>query len=111
MNPIAMAALILGLLALFAWSANRRWILLRVGSPTHESRTTQLGDRLKAVWTFAFRQKKLKYYLTAGFAHQFIFLGFMILLARPRARGLNRFITRALPTNASATTRLSTSRS
>ena len=82
MNPVVMAALLLGLLALFAWSANRRWLLLRVGSPTHESRTASLGARLRAVWTFALFQKKLRYYLAAGLGHQLIFIGFVVLLAR-----------------------------
>ena len=82
MNPIVMAALLLGLLALFAWSANRRWLLLRVGTKTHESRTAPLGARLRAVWTFALFQKKLRYYLLAGVGHQLIFLGFLVLLAR-----------------------------
>jgi Fe-S oxidoreductase len=82
MNPIVMAVLLAGLLGLFAWSANRRCVLLRVGSPTHEPRSSELGSRLRAVWTFALCQKKLRYYLAAGLAHQLIFLGFLVLLAR-----------------------------
>jgi Fe-S oxidoreductase len=82
MNPIVMAVLLLGLLAVFVWSASRRWLLLRAGSPTHESRSRDLSPRLRAVWTFALCQHKLRYYLTAGLAHQFIFLGFLVLLAR-----------------------------
>ncbi len=82
MNPIVMAAVILSLLAMFAWSAHRRWALLKVGGPTHESRISNVGVRLKAVWVYAFFQKKMRYYLAAGLAHQFIFLGFVLLLAR-----------------------------
>ncbi|MCA9630943.1 MAG: (Fe-S)-binding protein [Myxococcales bacterium] len=82
MNPIVMAAVILSLLAMFAWSAHRRLALLKVGGPTHESRVSDVGARLKAVWVYAFFQKKMRYYLAAGLAHQLIFVGFVLLLAR-----------------------------
>ncbi len=82
MNPIAMAAVIVSLLALFAWSAHRRMALLRVGGPTHESRVDNVGERLKVLWTYAFWQKKMRYYLAAGLAHQMIFVGFSVLLLR-----------------------------
>lgn len=80
MNPVAMALIILGLLGLFAWSANRRWGLMKVGSPTHESRFNLIGQRIKRVFVFAFYQKRLRYYFTAGLGHNLIFLGFMVLL-------------------------------
>src|SRR5450432_2860461 len=82
MNPVAMALIIVSLNALFAVSAWRRFNLLKVGTATWESRLTDLPRRLGLVWTFAFYQKKMRYYLAAGLAHQFIFLGFIVLLLR-----------------------------
>jgi Fe-S oxidoreductase len=82
MNPIAMAVILVGLFGLFAWSAHRRWLLLQVGSPTLESRTSHAGSRLRLLWTYAFYQKKLRNYLAAGLAHNLIFAGFLVLLAR-----------------------------
>ncbi len=82
MNPVAMAVIILSLTGAFLWSASQRWGLLKVGGPTHESRFGSIGERLGRVWTFAFFQKKMRYYLTAGIAHQLIFVGFVVLLLR-----------------------------
>ncbi len=82
MNPLLMSAILLGLVGLFVWSARRRWALVSLGAPTWESRIDRLSDRLRAVWTFAFFQKKMRYYFWAGLAHQLIFLGFGVLLAR-----------------------------
>ena len=82
MNPLAMALIIVSLNAVFAVSAWRRFNLLKVGSPTWESRLTELPKRLGLVWTFAFYQKKMRYYPAAGLAHQLIFLGFLVLLLR-----------------------------
>jgi Fe-S oxidoreductase len=82
MNPVAMALIIVSLNAVFAVSAWRRFNLLKVGTATWESRVTDLPKRLGLVWTFAFYQKKMRYYLAAGLAHQFIFLGFIVLLLR-----------------------------
>ncbi|MFO0564457.1 MAG: (Fe-S)-binding protein [Polyangiaceae bacterium] len=82
MNPVAMAVIILSLTSAFLWSASQRFGLLKVGGPTHESRTGDVGARLGRVWTFAFFQKKMRYYLGAGLAHQLIFVGFVVLLLR-----------------------------
>ena len=82
MSPIAMAIVMASLIGLFAFSARRRWRLLRVGQPTWEPRFDRLGERLRAVWTFAFYQKKMRYYFWAGIGHQLIFLGFLVLLLR-----------------------------
>jgi len=82
MNPIAMAAIIVGLTAFFAWTARRRWALMMVGGPTHESRIDNIPERLRLTWVFAFWQKKMRYYFTAGLAHNLIFAGFVILLLR-----------------------------
>jgi Fe-S oxidoreductase len=82
MNPIMMALLIVGLVGAFAYSARRRYRLLKSGNETWESRFDRLKQRLMNVWTFAFVQKKMHYYSLAGLAHQFIFLGFVVLLLR-----------------------------
>ena len=82
MNPVAMAVVILSLTGAFLWSASQRWGLLKVGGPTQESRFGNLGKRLGRVWTFALFQKKMRYYLTAGVAHNLIFVGFSVLLLR-----------------------------
>ena len=82
MNPVAMAVVILSLVGVFLWSAHNRWGLLKVGDHTHESRFDQVGERLGRVWTFAFFQKKMRYYLAAGLAHNLIFFGFLVLLLR-----------------------------
>lgn len=77
-----MAAIWLGLVGLFIWTARRRFALLDVGSPTFEDRLAQIPQRLSAVLTYAIFQKKMRYYWTAGIAHQLIFLGFGVLLLR-----------------------------
>ena len=82
MNPVAMAVIILSLVGAFLWSANNRWGLLTIGDSTHESRFDRIGERMGAVWTFAFFQKKMRYYLGAGLAHNLIFFGFVVLLLR-----------------------------
>jgi Fe-S oxidoreductase len=80
MNPLAMACIIVGLLAMFAWSANKRWQLLMTGRP--ENRLDRIQDRIDAVWRYAFVQEKMDYYQPAGLAHKLIFAGFMVLLLR-----------------------------
>lgn len=80
MNPTWMLAMLVGLSALFAWSANRRWQLLKVGLP--ENRLDNLVERLKGTWEYAFRQRKMGYYPLAGLAHKLIFVGFLVLLLR-----------------------------
>jgi len=82
MNPVAMAVIIVSLTTVFAVSAWRRFNLLKVGTATWESRLQDIPKRLGLVWTFAFFQKKMRYYWLAGVAHQFIFLGFVVLLLR-----------------------------
>ncbi len=80
MNPTWMLTLLVGLTAAFAWSANRRWQLLKVGRS--EERTDNLFERLKGTYIYAFAQKKMGYYPLAGLAHKAIFVGFMVLLLR-----------------------------
>jgi Fe-S oxidoreductase len=82
MNPLVMTLLLVSLWGAFAVSAARRLKALRSGSPTWESRTDAVGERLGAVWTFALWQKKMRYYFLAGIAHYLIFAGFSVLLLR-----------------------------
>jgi Fe-S oxidoreductase len=80
MNPLFMSILLLAGWGLFAYSAMRRWRLLRVGQP--ESRFGNVGQRLRLTWTYAIRQARMIRYPLAGVAHKFIFLGFIVLLPR-----------------------------
>src|SRR5262245_431271 len=82
MNPLVMTLLLVGLWGAFAVSAARKFKALRTGNPTWEPRTDRIGDRLSAVWTFAFWQKKMRYYLLAGIGHKTTFVGFVVLLLR-----------------------------
>ena len=80
MGPLAMLSLIVAALAMFAWSASRRWQLLQVGRTTN--RLDHLAKRLAGTWRYAFRQEKMDYYNPAGIAHKLIFAGFIVLLLR-----------------------------
>ncbi len=80
MNPTWMLTMLVALSAAFAWSANRRWQLLKVGRD--EDRSGDLIARLKGTYEYAFVQKKMGYYPVAGLAHKLIFVGFLVLLLR-----------------------------
>src|SRR5271156_6710775 len=80
MNPTWMLTLLVAFSDTFAWSANRRWQLLKVGR--YEDRSGALIERLKGVYEYALVQKKMSYYPLAGLAHKFIFVGFVALLLR-----------------------------
>jgi Fe-S oxidoreductase len=80
MNPVLMLTIIVALSAAFAYSANRRWQLLKVGRD--ENRLDDLGERIRGVVTYALAQKKMRYYPLAGAAHMLIFVGFSVLLLR-----------------------------
>jgi Fe-S oxidoreductase len=82
MSALGMGLVLVGLWGLFGWSAHRRWALLLVGSPTWESRSDKVVERLRAVVVFALFQKKMRYYFWAGIAHNLIFAGFGVLLLR-----------------------------
>ena len=83
MNPIAMALLIVSLVGLFAWAAAQRVALIRTGAPVEGgSRVDRLGERLAKTWRLAIVQQRMRDYYWAGVAHQFIFLGFAVLLLR-----------------------------
>ncbi|HNQ24566.1 MAG TPA: (Fe-S)-binding protein [Phycisphaerae bacterium] len=80
MQPIVMAVLLLAGWGIFAYSAYRRWQLLKIGTP--EDRSGRGGERLRAVWVYAIRQLRMRRYPLAGFAHLVIFFGFLVLLLR-----------------------------
>jgi hypothetical protein len=80
MNPTMMLTLLVSAWAAFAWSANRRWQLLKVGRS--ENRLDSVGTRLKVLYEYAIVQKKMNYYPLAGIAHKLIFVGFVVLLLR-----------------------------
>ncbi|MBK9260171.1 MAG: (Fe-S)-binding protein [Polyangiaceae bacterium] len=75
-----MFLVIIGLVGAFAYSAGKRWQLLRVGRD--EDRFDDIGKRLEGVAIYALAQKKMHYYRLAGAAHMLIFVGFAILLLR-----------------------------
>ncbi|HZU85126.1 MAG TPA: (Fe-S)-binding protein, partial [Polyangiaceae bacterium] len=81
MSPTVMLTLLFAALAMFSWSASRRWHLLQVGRPV-EGALDHPGARLRGTWRYAFRQEKMDYYNPAGVAHKFIFAGFVVLLVR-----------------------------
>jgi Fe-S oxidoreductase len=80
MNPAAMLILIVTAHAVFLWSAIRRWQLLRLGR--FVDRFDRLGERLSAVFRYAFAQEKMNYYQPSGWAHKLIFIGFLTLTLR-----------------------------
>jgi hypothetical protein len=80
MNPTWMLSILVAALCAFAWSANRRWQLMKVGRPTN--RLDHLLERLIGTWRYAFKQEKMGYYQPAGTAHKLIFVGFLVLLLR-----------------------------
>ena len=83
MNPLVMSLLLVGLWGAFFVQRDEEAQATRApGSPTWEPRTDRVGERLLALWTFAFWQKKMRYYWLAGIAHQLIFVGFVVLLLR-----------------------------
>lgn len=84
MNPIGMGVLLTSMLALFSWSAFRRWRQLGIG--TVEPRFTladgEWWERLKDTGVYAIGQRRMPNYTAAGLAHIAIFGGFMVLLLR-----------------------------
>ncbi len=79
MGPIAMTILLLVTLSLFAYSASRRWRLLRAAARP-ENRLDQISRRVGAVLTYVFGQQRMPRYPLAGWAHILVFFGFMVLL-------------------------------
>jgi Fe-S oxidoreductase len=82
MSPIAMTLLLLAGWGIFAYSARRRWKLMKIGPGEQSDRFDQPRKRLAAVWNFAIKQLRMRRYPIAGIAHMFIFSGFIVLLLR-----------------------------
>lgn len=80
MNPAMMLVLVVAAHVVFAWSALRRWQLLRVGR--FLDRFDRIEERISAVFRYGLAQEKMAYYQPAGIAHKLIFVGFAVLLAR-----------------------------
>jgi Fe-S oxidoreductase len=80
MNPTVMLAILLAAIAAFAWTAGRRWQLMRIGLP--EDRTDRLPERVASVVRFGLGQSRMPKYPIAGIAHFLIFAGFSVLLLR-----------------------------
>jgi Fe-S oxidoreductase len=82
MNPVAMTVLLLAGFGVFSVSIARRWRSLFSGATR---RPGKLGDWRKR-WARFVRdgllQSRLRQYKWAGWAHTFIFFGFVVLLAR-----------------------------
>ncbi|MBW2530730.1 MAG: (Fe-S)-binding protein [Deltaproteobacteria bacterium] len=78
MGPIAMAVCMLLAFGLFAWSAFRRWQLLKVGAP--EDRFDETGRRIRNTFSIALFQGKMPKYPVMGPVHIAIFWGFLVLL-------------------------------
>ena len=80
MNWIFMLLALLVSLGVFAYSASRRWKLLRIG-PT-ELKFDHLGERIGRTVRFAFGQARMPRYRGTGIGHILIFFGFLVLLLR-----------------------------
>jgi Fe-S oxidoreductase len=86
MNPIAMTVILVVTLSAFAYSAYRRFMLLKAGAPEPEidlSRPGELQQRIEQVVRIALGQKKMarnEKYRVAGIAHIGIFIAFNVLL-------------------------------
>jgi Fe-S oxidoreductase/nitrate reductase gamma subunit len=79
MGPVWMTVLLLLAFGAFAYSAHRRWRLMRVAAAA-EDRADRIGARATAVLKYVFGQKRMFRYSLAGVAHAAIFLGFVVLL-------------------------------
>jgi Fe-S oxidoreductase len=75
-----MTLLLLGAWGAFTWQILRRYRLMTLGP--RENRWDHIGERLGRTYEYAFAQKRMRRYWWAGIAHQFIFLGFVVLLLR-----------------------------
>ena len=75
MHPIAMTLALTCAAAMFAYSANRLWRLLKIGAPA--ARFDRLGARMRVTMRLALAQQRLTRYRLAGLAHKAIFFGFL----------------------------------
>jgi len=80
MNPTAMALLLIVGWGVFAYSAHRRWKLMRVGTEAH--RFDRPALRIRSMLKYAFAQFRMRRYPISGMAHTLVFVGFLVLLLR-----------------------------
>jgi Fe-S oxidoreductase len=85
MNPIAMTVIFAVTLGAFAWSAQRRWGLLRVGAsdPRITLDPESLRQRIRqfiSIWLLQRKMPRNERYRLEGIAHIAIFAGFNVLL-------------------------------
>lgn len=78
MSALLMTVLLAAGLGVFAWTAGRRWRLMRVANAPL-SRFDEPGGRLQDVLYYMFGQARMFRYRAAGVAHAFIFIGFVVL--------------------------------
>ncbi|MFQ5807246.1 MAG: (Fe-S)-binding protein [Phycisphaerae bacterium] len=79
MNPIVMTVLLLVAFGAFAYSARKRWQLMRVAQ-TPENRADRIRQRIAATAQYALGQKRMVRYPLSGWAHIVVFFGFLVLL-------------------------------
>ncbi len=79
MGPIPMVLLLIAAFSLFAYSATRRWRLMRIARRP-ENRADRIPQRVKATLLYMFGQQRMPRYPLAGWAHVIVFFGFLVLL-------------------------------
>ncbi len=79
MQPIAMTLLLVVSLAVFAYTAQRRWRLMMVARAP-DNRADRIGERISGVLVYMFGQARMMRYTWAGLAHIVVFYGFLVLL-------------------------------
>jgi hypothetical protein len=85
MNPIAMTVILVVTMSLFAWSAYRRFQLIKTGasdSSFNLARPGEIAQRVEQLVRYSFGQQKMannEKYRAAGIAHVGIFFAFLVL--------------------------------
>ncbi len=82
MNPTAMTLLLTSGFGLFVISSLRRWRLLFLGATRRPAPLADWRMRWSRVIRDGLLQSRLRQYRGPGWAHTFVFMGFMVLLAR-----------------------------
>lgn len=77
-SRLAMALLLAAGAGAFVWTARRRWKLM-FAAQAPADRSDRMGKRVRNVLYYMFGQARMFRYRSAGVAHAFIFLGFVVL--------------------------------
>ncbi len=80
MSPLLMTLMLAVGWGVFAYSALRRWNLMKVGAPA--ACFDRPGERIALTLRYAIAQIRMRRYPLAGIAHMLIFFGFGVLLLR-----------------------------